>query len=156
MKTENDWVKQNGFCYLIPSGLPQVSIRTVYLFYEKTDVSKNLSGSMHIDFHCAALVTVGFLPIPENIHSIRSTFQNARFRTLFGCDIPAIVLTCKISLWLKCQDATFLIFPYKVIFSFKAVEFSCAESLFSLNRFCKITGFRTSVRHLRICYKSIS
>lgn len=156
MKTEDDWVKQNGFCYLIPSGMPQVSIRTVYLFYEKTDVSKNLSGSMHIDFHCAALVIVGILPSSEAICSLGLAFKDARFRTLFGCDLPAIVLTCKISLWLKCLDATFLVFPYKVIFSFKSVEFSCAESLFSLNRFCKITGFRTSVRHLRICYKSIS
>lgn len=155
MKTEDDWVKQNGFCYLIPSGLPQVSIRTVYLFYEKTDVSKNLSEIMHINFHCAALAIVGFLPSPEAISSLGLTFKNARFRILLGCDLPAIVLTCKISLWLKGLDASFMIFPDKVIFSFKSVEFSCAESLFSLNRFCKITGFRTSVRPLRICYKSI-
>lgn len=155
MKTEDDWVKQNGFCYLIPSGLPQVSIRTVYLFYEKKDVSKNLSDIMHINFQCAALVIVGFLPSSEVMCSLALAFKNARFKTLFGCDLPAIVLTCKISLWLKGLNASFMIAPDKVIFSFKSVEFSCAESLFSLNRFCKITGFRTSVRHLRICYKSI-
>jgi len=155
MKMEDDWVNQNGFCYLIPSGLPQVSIRTVYLFYEKKDVSKILSGLMHINFHCAALAIVGFLPSIEALRSLDLAFKNARFRTLFGCDLPAVVLTCKVSLWLRGLDATFLVFPDKVIFNFMSVEFSCAESLFSLNRFCKITGFRTSLRSLRICYKSI-
>jgi len=130
---DDDWVNQNGFCYLTPSGLLQVSIRTVYLFYKKKDVSKNLSG-MHFNFQCTALAIIGFFPSIEAIGSL--AFKNSRFRTLFNCDLPAEVLTCKVSLWLRGLDATFLAFPDKVILSFKSVEFSCAESLFSLNRFC--------------------
>jgi len=145
-----DWIDQDEFSYLIPSGLPPVSILNVYVFYDEREALKVLGEGTAVNVQYAALVTVGFLPLPENIRAIRSMFQNARFRIAFGNDMSAIVLACKISLWLKGLDATFLTFNDKVIFTFKSCEFSCSESLFSLNRFCKITGFRTNVRPLRI------
>lgn len=140
----------DGFAYLIPYGLPEICIRTVYLFYEKRDCLNVLSDAKSVKFRDAALATFGFLASPEGIIRISLVFPNARFVTVFGDDLPAIVLTCKISLWLKGFDATFLVLSHHVIFTFKSCEFSCAESLFSLNRFCKITGFRAIVRPLQI------
>ena len=145
-----DWIEHGVFSCLIPSGLPPVSILNLYVFYEKRDALKVLCEGTAVNVQHAALVTVGFLPLPENIRAIRSMFQNARFRTAFGNDMPAMALACKISLWIKGLDATFLTFNSKVIFTFKSCEFSCAESRFSLNRFCKLTGFSTNVRPLRM------
>lgn len=145
-----DWIEHGVFSYLIPSGLPPVSILNVYVFYDKRDALTVLCEGTAVNVQHAALVTVGFLPLPENIRAIRSMFQNARLRTAFGNDMPAIVLACKVSLWLKGLDAAFLTVGNKVIFTFKSSEFSCAESSFSLNRFCKLTGFRTNVRPLRM------
>ena len=153
---ESNWVNQDGFCYLIPFGMPPVSIRTVYLFYEIPDVSVKLSDTRDLNFQSAALVVMGYLPRSENVCAVYLTFKNARFRTLFGFDMPAIVLTCRVSLWLKGLDATFLVIPPKVMFTFKSRDFSCSESIFSLNRFCKITGFRTNVRSIQTRYDSIS
>lgn len=92
----------------------------------------------------------GLPPIPENVGPTRSTFRNARFRTVFGSDLPQTVLACKIALSLKGLDAAFLISSNQVIFTFKSGEFSYVESPFSLNRFCRLTGFRTNVRPLQM------
>jgi len=79
-----------------------------------------------------ALATVGFLLIPENVGSIRSTFQNARFRTVFDSDLPGMVLACKVALWLKGIDASFLISSNQVIFTFKSGEFHVWNRRFHL------------------------
>ena len=147
---EINWIDQSGFSYLIPSGLPPITILTACIFYEKRDALKVLCEGTIVKAQYTAMVTVGFLPIPENIDSIRSTFENARFRTVFDNDLPGIVLACKVALWLKGLDAAFLISSNQVIFIFKSGESSCLESLFSLNRFCKLTGFRTNVRPLQM------
>lgn len=147
---DDDWIDQDSFRYLIPGGLPKISIRTVYLFYEKGDVLEILYGRIILRFKYVALVAVDFLITPRNIDTIRAAFRNAKFITVFGNDLPAIVLTCKISLWLKGLDATFCVYSDHVHFIFRYAEFSCAASIFSLNRFCRLTGFRTNVKLLKV------
>jgi len=139
------WVEFNGFNYHIPAGLPEVTITIAYLFYEKKDVPiklfyENKSANSNI-----AIVLVGFYPGSGTICAITGLFCNARFRTGFGRDLPARVLACRISLWLKDADARFWLISTRIHFRYRSKVFSCPVEIFSLSRFCRITGFRTNL-----------
>jgi len=142
---ETIWVESNGFVYHIPAGLPEVTIKVAYLFYEKGDVPVKLIENSKSADNAIVIVLVGFCPNVETISLIASIFHNAKFRTAFGRDLPARVLACRISLWLKNTDAHFLLLSTSIHFRYGCKVFSCPEEIFSLNRFCRISGFRTKL-----------
>lgn len=144
-----DWISQNGFEFCIPSGLPEVSIGKVLLFYEQKDAYRYLSLAESFKFYDAAFVAIGLYPNPQMALNISSIFINARFTSCLGNDLPAMVLICRFSLWIKYLDASFRISDDRVHFKFKSLSFSCPACKFSLHRFCLLSGFRTEVRCLK-------
>ncbi|WP_316761976.1 hypothetical protein [Pedobacter aquatilis] len=141
---EQIWVNLNGFSYHIPSGLPEVSIKVAYLFYEKGDIPIKLFQQKPAN-SISVLVLVGLCPDKKIISAAATLFSNARFKTALGMDLPARVLACRISLWLKGRDAGFWLIDTRVHFRYQSKTFSCPEKLFSLNGFCRVSGFRTNV-----------
>jgi len=139
------WLEANGFIYHLPAGLPEVTITTAYLFYEKRDVPTRLFCENKSANCSIAIVLVGFYPEKGTISAIAGLFSNARFRTGFGRDIPARVLACRISLWLKDADAQFWLVSTRIHFRYRSEAFSCPVEIFSLSRFCRISGFRTNL-----------
>jgi len=142
---ERRWVEFNGFSYHIPAGVPEVTIKVAYLFYQERDVPIKLIDKSQSPVNAVAIVLVGFFPDMETIAVIAGHFYNARFRTAFGRDLPARVLSCRISLWLRNTDAHFLLISTSIHFRYKSKTFSCPEEIFSLSRFCRISGFRTNL-----------
>lgn len=143
-----EWTSCNGFGYLDVNGLPPVCVLEVWLFYEKADIQAYLDRNSYLNFQLV-LVAVGHCPDSFIIEHIQQLFQNARFRSAFGNDLPAIVLTCRISLWLKCTDALFMAQENTMFFQYKSIQFECPIPLFSLSRFCKLTGFRTRLKPMK-------
>ncbi|KRT17726.1 hypothetical protein ASU31_00055 [Pedobacter ginsenosidimutans] len=139
------FVEADGFSYHIPAGLPEITIRLAYLFYEERDVPVKLIDKKKSMNKAIAIVLVGFRPNMETMSAIASFFYSARFRTAFGRDLPARVLACRISLWLKNTDAQFLLLSNRIHFRYRSKAFSCPEEMFSLSRFCRISGLRTNL-----------
>lgn len=139
------FVKVDGFSYHIPAGLPEIAIRIAYLFYEERDVPVKLLEKKKYTNNAIAIILVGFYPDMEAVLAIARIFYNARFRTALGRDLPARVLACRISLWLKNTDAQFVLLSTRIHFRYGSKAFSCPEEIFSLSRFCRISGFRTNV-----------
>ena len=142
---ERIWVEFDGFSYHNPARLPEVTIKVSYLFYEKKDVPVKLIDKNESGDKASVIVLVGFCPDMETISAVAALFCNARFRTGFGRDLPARVLSCRISLWLKNTDAHFLLVSTSINFRYGSKTFLCPEEIFSLSRFCRISGFRTNV-----------
>ena len=138
-------MEHEGFSYHIPSGLPEATIKASYLFYEERDVPVKLIDKNKSPDNACAIVLVGFCPDMKTIGAVAALFYNARFRTGFGRDLPARVLSCRISLWLKNTDVHFLLLSTSIHFRYRSKTFLCPEGIFSLSRFCRISGFRTNV-----------
>ncbi|MCX3265662.1 hypothetical protein [Pedobacter agri] len=139
------WTEVDGFRYYIPSDLPEVAIKHAYLFYEKRDVPFKLIDKNISSDNAIAIVLLGICPDMETILVIAGLFFNARFKTGFGKDLPARVLTCRVSLWLENTDALFLLVSTRIHFCYRSKAFSCPVEMFSLSRFCRISGFRTNL-----------
>jgi len=139
------WTANTGFYSHVPTDLPEVRVVVAYLFYEKGDVPNELFNLRLSSSLSIALVVVGFCPSETTLLAIAECFPNARFRTAFGKDLPARVLACRICLWIKKRDASFWLVLGRIHFRYLSKEFSCPEEVFSVNRFCRITGFRTTL-----------
>lgn len=89
---------------------------------------------------------LGLLPLSNQIISLTSRFSNAKLHTVFGNDLPARILDCKIGLWSKGKDAIFELEDDVVIIHYREKIFHIPEPLFSLNRFELKSGLRAQVR----------
>lgn len=146
----NLWTECEGFTYLNLGDLPPVSIEQLYLFYDQDSANKYLANVPLITLRGVVIISVGNLPDATIIAFIQLNFSNALFRAAFGNDLSAIVLACRISLWLKGTDASFALHGTNLLFHYKGRKFTCPVATFSLSRFCRISGFRTSLKSIKL------
>jgi len=145
-----NWIIANGFSFLIPEEIPHVGIFSLVLFYNRIEAQLFLEYNIRASNLKIAYIVLGNFPNKDTISRIRLLFSNACIRTAFGNDMAGVVLTCRIALWAKNKDASFLVSENKVLIIYKSKTLSCPAPLFSLSRFCRISGFRTNIKPLRL------
>lgn len=93
-----------------------------------------------------SFVALGNYPTAEQLAEILIMFPNGRIHTVFDNNILGKVADCKIALWHRKRDATFRISVDDTIVTYEDRKYKIPIPLFSLSRFEKVSGFRTTVR----------
>ncbi len=93
-----------------------------------------------------AFAALGLLPNAAQIVFLKERFHNAKIHTLFENGITGRVTDCKIALWQKGKDASFMVINDQVQITYKNRRYKIPVAVFSLNRFETAIGIRSKIR----------
>lgn len=93
-----------------------------------------------------AFAALGLVVSNSQISLLKHQFVNAKVHTLFDAGITGRVSDCKIALWIKGTDATFIAYGELIHIRHHRNKFVIPVEAFSLNRFEKTVGIRSGIR----------
>lgn len=94
----------------------------------------------------SAFVSLGLLPTKEQFTWLKSLFPNAKIHTVFDGGISGCVADCKVATWQLGKNARFSIVDDHGEFYCNKKKYRIPVSIFSLNRFEKLSGIRAGIR----------
>lgn len=132
------WKAANSFC----------QPREVFIAFSATDIlcfcnfyTKWLRSAENVAF-----VAVGTRPKISMVNEIKEMFPSAKVHLLFDNDLIGRLTDCKIAVWLGKGHIAFELIGNDVRCKTRNGRFQLDIERFSLYQFCKISGFRTTVR----------
>lgn len=93
-----------------------------------------------------AFAALGLLPNAAQIVFLKERFPNAKVHTLFESGITGKVTDCKIALWQKGKDASFMVSGDLIQITYKNRRYKIPLTVFSLNRFETTVSIRSKIR----------
>ncbi|WP_262245796.1 hypothetical protein [Parapedobacter soli] len=92
---------------------------------------------------------IGLWPTASRMLELKTLFPNARTVGVFDDDLCGRVLDCKVALWQMRRDASFFLHNHKVTIIYRNSIFNVPVPNFSLHRFRKVTGMRSTYRTVK-------
>lgn len=93
-----------------------------------------------------AFVALGLKASCSQIDLLKCQFFNAKVHTLFDAGITGRVTDCKVALWIKDTNATFIAEDELIHINYRRNKFVIPVEAFSLNHFEKTIGIRSGIR----------
>lgn len=133
--------------WLAYDGLP-VQVRHLFLSHTAADILSfcHFFPSWLKISDTIAFAAVGPIASNPQISLLKRQFFNAKVHTLFDVGITGRVTDCKVALWIKGTDATFIVDRELIHVSYHRNKFVIPVEAFSLNRFEKTVGIRSGIR----------
>ncbi|MFN0293557.1 hypothetical protein [Pedobacter helvus] len=133
--------------WLAYDGFP-VQIRHLFLSHSAADIlcfCQRFPSWLKISDN-VAFAALGLIASNSQISLLKHQFSNAKVHTLFDAGITGRVTDCKVALWLKGTDATFIADGELIHINHHINKFVIPVEAFSLNRFEKTVGIRSGIR----------
>lgn len=140
-------VPSSGGIWLASNGFP-VQVRHLFLSHSAADIlcfCHNFPSWLKIPDN-VAFAALGLKAFCSQIDLLKRQFFNAKVHTLFDAGITGRVTDCKIALWTKGTDATFIVHDELLHIGYHRNKFVIPVEAFSLNRFEKTVGIRSGIR----------
>jgi len=133
--------------WLAYEGFP-VQIRHLFLAHSVADIlcfCHHFQSWLKISDN-VAFAALGLIASNSQISFLKHQFFNAKVHTLFDAGITGRVSDCKVALWIKGTDATFIADDDFIHIDHRRNRFVIPIEAFSLNRFEKTVGIRSGIR----------
>jgi len=133
--------------WLVTDGLP-VSVTHLFIGHSASDLlcfchyHSNLVNPPCL----SAFASLGLLPTKDQFSWLKNLFPNAKIHTIFDSGISGRVADCKVATWQLGKNARFRLADDHGEFYYNKKKYRIPVSIFSLSRFEKISGIRSSIR----------
>ncbi|SDF94138.1 hypothetical protein SAMN05421827_102195 [Pedobacter terrae] len=140
-------VPSSGGIWLASNGFP-VQVRHLFLSHSAADIlcfCHHFPSWLRIS-DSVAFVALGLKASYSQIDQLKRQFFNAKVHTLFDAGITGRVTDCKVALWIKGTNATFIAADELIHINYSRNRFRIPIDVFSLSRFEKTIGIRSGIR----------
>jgi len=133
--------------WLVTDSLP-VSVTNLFIGHSASDILCfcHYYPNWIIPHRPSAFASLGLLPTKEQFTCLKTLFTNAKIHTVFDGGISGRVADCKVATWQIGKSARFSLVDDHGEFYCNKKKYRIPVSIFSLNRFERLSGIRAGVR----------